>query len=84
VITGEGSFDDQSLRGKVVGGVAAAARDRHVPCVVMAGRVSAPASAGVTATYSLVDHFGDVATALARPAQGLSALAARLARTARF
>jgi glycerate kinase len=83
VITGEGSFDAQSLRGKVVGGVAAAARDRQVPCVVMAGRVSAPASAGVTATYSLVDHFGDVDAALARPAQGLSAIAARLAGTAR-
>ncbi|TDC31295.1 glycerate kinase, partial [Micromonospora sp. KC213] len=40
VITGEGSFDHQSLRGKVVAGVAGAARDRGVPCVVVAGRVS--------------------------------------------
>jgi glycerate kinase len=83
VITGEGSFDEQSLRGKVVGSVAAAARDRQLPCVVLAGRVSAPASAGVTATYSLVDHFGDVPTALARPADGLRALAADLARSRR-
>ncbi|TDC71983.1 glycerate kinase, partial [Micromonospora sp. KC606] len=36
VITGEGSFDHQSLRGKVVAGVAGAARDRGVPCVVVA------------------------------------------------
>ena len=41
MITGEGSFDHQSLRGKVVAGVAGAARDRGVPCVVVAGRVSA-------------------------------------------
>src|SRR5260370_710613 len=38
VITGEGSVDDQSLRGKVVAGVAAAARDLGVPCIVLAGR----------------------------------------------
>ena len=41
VITGEGAFDHQSLRGKVVAGVAAAARDRGLPCVVVAGRVDA-------------------------------------------
>jgi glycerate kinase len=85
VITGEGSFDEQSLRGKVVGSVAAAARDRQLPCVVLAGRASAPtadsAAAGITATYSLVEHFGDADTALARPADGLRALAARLARS---
>ncbi len=84
VITGEGSFDDQSLRGKVVAGVAAAARDRGLPCVVLAGRVAAgwpdALAAGVTDSYSLVDHFGDEATALARPAEGLRALAGRLAR----
>ncbi len=62
VITGEGSFDHQSLRGKVVAGVAGAARDRGVPCVVLAGRVSTgrreAAAAGVTDAYSLVEHFG--------------------------
>ncbi|MBO4163155.1 glycerate kinase family protein [Micromonospora antibiotica] len=89
VITGEGSFDHQSLRGKVVAGVAGAARDRGVPCVVLAGRVSTgrreAASAGVTEAYSLVDHFGGeerggVAAAMGRPAEGLRALGARLAR----
>jgi glycerate kinase len=88
VITGEGSFDHQSLRGKVVAGVAAAARDRGVPCVVVAGQVSAgrreAAAAGVTESYSLVDHFGGaehggVEQAMARPAEGLRAVAARLA-----
>ena len=83
VITGEGSFDHQSLRGKVVAGVAGAARDRGVPCVVLAGRVSAgrreAAAAGVTETYSLVEHFGGEErggrdAALSRPAEGLRAL----------
>ncbi|MFY1686980.1 glycerate kinase [Plantactinospora sp. WMMB782] len=88
VITGEGSFDHQSLRGKVVAGVAGAARDRGIPCVVLAGRVSAgrreSSAAGVTEAHSLVEHFGGephggVERAMSRPAEGLRALAARLA-----
>ncbi len=42
-ITGEGSFDSQSLQGKVVSGVAAAAKRASVPTVVIAGRVTATA-----------------------------------------
>jgi glycerate kinase len=85
VITGEGSFDDQSLRGKVVAGVADAARRRGMPCLVVAGRVAVdPAEAGVTAAYSLVEHFdGDVERAMTRTAEGLRAIGARLARQAR-
>ncbi|WP_329102665.1 glycerate kinase [Micromonospora sp. NBC_01699] len=88
VITGEGSFDHQSLRGKVVAGIAGAARDRGLPCVVLAGRVSAgrreAAAAGVTESYSLVDYFGGeehggVERAMTRPAEGLRAVSARLA-----
>ena len=41
VITGEGKFDEQSLRGKVVGALAAAARPAQVPVVVLAGQVTA-------------------------------------------
>ena len=83
VITGEGSFDEQSLRGKVAAGVAGAARDRGVPCVVLAGRISAgrreAAAAGVTEAHSLVEHFGSVEAAMTRPAEGLRALGGRLA-----
>ncbi len=83
VVTGEGSFDFQSLHGKLVAGVAAGARDRGVPCVVVAGRVEIgrreAAAAGVTDTYALVDHFGDEARALAEPARGLREVGARLA-----
>jgi glycerate kinase len=84
VITGEGSFDDQSLRGKVAAGVAGVARDRGVPCVVLAGRVSvdpdAATSAGIGHARSLVDHYGDADEAMRRPGEGLRALAAALAR----
>jgi glycerate kinase len=83
VITGEGSFDHQSLRGKVVSGVAAGARDRGLPCVVVAGRVSAgrreAAAAGVTQAYALVEEMGGVDAAMSRPAEGLRRLAQRMA-----
>ena len=82
VITGEGSFDHQSLRGKVVAGIAAGARDRGLPCVVLAGRNETgqreASAAGVTETHTLVEHFGSVETALAEPARGLRELATRL------
>jgi len=84
VITGEGSFDHQSLRGKVAAGIANGARDRGLPCVVIAGRNETgyreAASAGVTETHALVEHFGSEAQALAEPARGVREVAARLAR----
>jgi glycerate kinase len=83
VITGEGSFDHQSLRGKVAAGVAGGARDRGLPCVVVAGRVETghreAANAGVTELHSLVEHFGSTERALAEPARGLREIGARLA-----
>ncbi|HEY1484697.1 MAG TPA: glycerate kinase [Micromonosporaceae bacterium] len=85
VITGEGSLDRQSLRGKVVAGVANAARDRGVPCVALVGANSAgrteSLAAGLTEVFTLVEHFGSVDAAMARPAEGLFALAALLAKS---
>ncbi len=84
VITGEGAFDHQSLRGKVVAGIAAAARDRGLPCIVLCGRnetgVREAASAGVTETYALTDFFGSEQTALTEPARGLRELSDQLAK----
>lgn len=84
VITGEGSFDWQSLRGKVPGGVAAAAAERAVPCLVLAGQVSVgrreSAAAGVDAAYAVVDDAGSVESSMQDPAGTLSALARRVAR----
>jgi glycerate kinase len=83
VITGEGSFDAQSLRGKVVAGVAGAARERGVPCLVLAGRVSVveddAAAAGVTTARALVDLVGPD-RAMREPAAALRELAADAAR----
>ncbi|MGH8881264.1 MAG: glycerate kinase, partial [Stackebrandtia sp.] len=80
-----GSFDHQSLRGKLVSGIAEAATERGVPCAVVAGRVTVgrrdAAAAGITRTLSLTDHFNSADEAMARPAAGLTELGAKLAKT---
>ncbi len=43
VLTGEGRLDTQSAYGKTVAGVAALARDAHVPCLAIAGLVEGSA-----------------------------------------
>ena len=82
VITGEGCFDHQSLRGKVVAGVAGLAQEHGVPCLVVAGQVSVgtreAAAAGVEAAYSLTELVG-LKRALAVPGEALATLASRLA-----
>jgi len=84
VITGEGSFDSQSLRGKLPAMVAGAAQDRGIPCLVLAGRVDVgrreAAAHGIDTTYSVVDHVGSVESALSEPYAGLRSLAERVAR----
>ena len=84
VITGEGSFDEQSLRGKVVAGVARLAGVHGVPCVVLAGQVAAEpdqaVAAGVTEAFSLTEHVGGVEAAMQRPAEGLRDLSGHVAR----
>lgn len=83
VLTGEGSFDFQSLRGKVTGGVAGVAAAAGVPCLVLAGQVAVgrreAAAAGVEAAYSVADQAGSVEAAMAEPADRLAELAARVA-----
>jgi len=83
VVTGEGRLDDQSLHGKVVGALAAAAGSRAVPVVVLAGQVAlgpqALQAAGISAAYSLSDYAGSVALAMADAAGQLSGLARRTA-----
>ena len=78
-VTGEGSFDWQSLRGKLVTAVAGAAAERGLPCVVLAGQVSVgrreAAAAGVQEAHSVAEHAGSVAASLRDPAGTLAALA---------
>lgn len=82
VITGEGSLDDQSLRGKAPAEVAARARAAGVPCLALAGVVRLSAErigdAGFAAAYALTEVEPDVARCLADPTPVLADLAARV------
>ncbi len=84
VLTGEGSFDVQTVRGKVAGGVAKAATEHGVACLVLAGQVSLGrremAAAGVEAAFSIAEQAGSVEAAMERPGDRLAELAARVAR----
>ena len=83
VISGEGAFDWQSLRGKTVAGVARVAQGEGRPMLVLAGRVEVGrrelANAGIDAAYAIDDLTpGETGHT---PAQSLAALASRVART---
>lgn len=52
VITGEGSFDAQSMLGKITGAVIAAARSARKPVLLIAARVATDVPAGVHAAGS--------------------------------
>ncbi|MGY1782388.1 glycerate kinase [Geodermatophilus sp. SYSU D01036] len=81
-ITGEGSLDAQSLRGKAPAVVAARARRAGVPCVALAGRVALSddelRGAGFAAAHALTEAEPDLARCLAEPAAVLAELAARV------
>lgn len=83
VVTGEGRLDDQSLHGKVVGALAAAARSHDVSVLVLAGQVAlgrqALRAAGITAAYSLSEYAGSVERAIGDAAGQLAGLARQTA-----
>lgn len=83
VVTGEGSVDAQTLRGKVPVGVAAAAAVRGIPVVVVAGRcLLSPeelAGAGIWAAYALLDIEPDPMRSMSEAGRLLEELAVRLA-----
>jgi len=85
VVTGEGKFDWQSLRGKVVAGVAQAGLASGKPVVVIAGQAVVgrreTMELGVSGTYAVAENPVQVAAALADPAGTLSARTARVATT---
>ena len=85
LVTGEGSLDWQSLRGKVAAGVARAARDSGRPAIVLAGRVEVGrrelSTAGIDAAYAVAATPAEARAAMARPAETLAELAAKVART---
>lgn len=84
VITGEGSFDWQSLRGKLITAVAGGAAERGIPCLAIAGQVTVGrremGAAGVQAAYSVSEHVGSVQQSIADARKSVIATAAHVAR----
>jgi glycerate kinase len=83
VITGEGALDEQTLHGKAVAGVAAAARAAGIPVVAVCGtnRLD-PArlrQAGIATAYALTDLEPDVRRCIADPTPLLRRLGERIA-----
>jgi len=85
VVTGEGTFDWQSLRGKVVAGVAEAGLAKAKPTVVIAGQALVgrrdAMALGISGTYAVAEDPSQIAAALADPAGTLSRRAERVATT---
>ncbi|MET8158463.1 glycerate kinase [Sphaerisporangium sp. NPDC005289] len=83
VITGEGSLDRQTLRGKAPAGVAEAAGRAGVPVVAVCGRRTLTddelRAAGIQAAYALTDIEADVRRCMAEAGPLLERLAAGLA-----
>jgi glycerate kinase len=84
VITGEGSLDEQTLRGKTPAGVARAARAGGVPVVAVCGRSSLAAdrtrAAGIERVFALTDLEPDPEVCMAQAGPLLTALAGEVAR----
>jgi glycerate kinase len=84
VVTGEGSLDEQSLRGKVPVGVARAAAQHSVPVVAVTARCSVGQdqleAVGISAVYSLSDLEIDQARSMQQAAPLLERLAMRVAK----
>ncbi|GIH74257.1 glycerate kinase [Planobispora longispora] len=83
VVTGEGSLDEQTLRGKAPAGVAAAAVKAGVPVVAVCGRRALGEeelrAAGIRAAYALTDIEPDPARCMAEAGPLLERAAAKLA-----
>ncbi|MEU5190252.1 glycerate kinase [Streptomyces klenkii] len=83
VITGEGSLDAQTLRGKAPVGVAGAARERGVPVVAVCGRLAlsteALSAAGIGRAYALTSLEPDPARCMALAGPLLERVAERIA-----
>ncbi|MDI6449541.1 glycerate kinase [Anaerobaca lacustris] len=83
VVTGEGRFDAQSMRGKVVSGVARVAREGGARVAVIAGRVELPAhlyeAAGIEAALACAPPGMDSRRAAERAEELLSEAATRFA-----
>lgn len=84
VVTGEGSIDAQTLRGKVPLGVSNAANHHGVPVVAVAGRCSLTADdlagVGLRAVYALLDIEPDPRRCMSEASRLLEELAVQLTK----
>lgn len=84
VLTGEGSFDEQSLAGKTPVGVARAARTAGVPVLALVGRLAVTpeqlAGVGIASAHALLDLEPDPAVAQRDAAVLLARLAEQVVR----
>jgi glycerate 2-kinase len=84
VVTGEGSLDEQTLRGKAPAGVAAAARRAGVPVVAVAGQCllddPALSDAGIGSVHALLDEASYPGESFDAPGPLLERIGARIAR----
>jgi glycerate kinase len=80
VITGEGAFDEQSLRGKVVGGVLGRVASTTARAVVIAGQVRVEPPSSVHRWVDLSGLAGSSRGAMAEPGRWLTDAAGRVAR----
>jgi glycerate kinase len=88
VITGEGRLDGQTVRGKVVAGVAALAKQYNRPTIALAGGLGEGAEAilscGVDAFFSVTPRPCSLEEALAQGAENLQRTARSVAATIRL
>jgi glycerate kinase len=80
VITGEGSFDAQSLRGKLAAEVASGAAAHGKPCLVLAGRSDLSEHPDLAGVHSVTDLLGSPEAAMREPVGGLTSLAEKVAK----
>jgi len=84
VITGEGSIDDQTLRGKGPYGVASRAKERGIPVIGLAGRVPLPVSERLRPFFDVLMAIGqgpsDLPEALALTRENLERVGEEMGR----
>jgi len=84
VLTGEGSLDEQTLRGKTIAGVCRMAKQASVPVVALGGRIALSGAQmedlGLLSAFSLTDGPREVRYCLEHGAQLLESAAERVVR----
>lgn len=87
IFTGEGRIDSQSLRGKVISGIALRAKEKGVPVVAVVGSVGEGAQGayelGVSAIFSINQQAEAFETARFKSAQNLRATVQNIIRLER-